>query len=473
MQRQIKITVILVILLAFGVTSLAQATPRATTSLIEISASASDETSPAAAYSTASNTYLVAYEYDDHVRMRMFDSRGTPLAQTILDFGAGTFWPAVAYNDLHDLYGLTYISSFTNYYSVIMCWVSGSTQTVIHCDEIYQGTPGVVLMSPSIAFNNNDSNDDFMIVWQEGNLGDWSIYGHRTTPTSPYSGVGSRIEIALTTLTPIKDEAFSAPDVTYNLNMNEYLVVFDYWTNDSSHTTGSDILGRRIFNNGSGPASLPYIPIDAGECDQTRPAIATYRLTTNRPYIVIYQDDYISSNTCDTETNIGGMYLDNNGNSTLIYFSVSATSQTREAHPDITASEALGAYIITWTKNSGTNLDVFLRHVDPNTGIADTPQLISGAAANARGNEDLPVVAGGWPTTLVAWHEDGWGGGAGDVIGWLEASAFDQLEGRVFEGPVGDISQPIAGVQLSLYCSASSGDPGTQIDTTTTNASGW
>jgi len=65
-------------------------------------------------------------------------------------------------------------------------------------------------------------------------------------------------------------------------------------------------------------------------------------------------------------------------------------------------------------------MDIYLRYLDPSSGLTDQPQLISGAAANARGNEDLPVVAGGAPITLVAWHEDGWGGGLGDVIGWID-----------------------------------------------------
>jgi hypothetical protein len=39
---------------------------------------------------------------------------------------------------------------------------------------------------------------------------------------------------------------------------------------------------------------------------------------------------------------------------------------------------------------------------------------------NARGDEDYPVVAGGWPQAMVAWHEDGWGGGGSyDLIARL------------------------------------------------------
>ena len=430
MLIRMKNVIILVILFMLSITSFAHAGPPPPKPLIEISASSSNETVPAIAYSTESRTYLVAYENDDHVQVRMYNAFGDPLTQTSYDFGVGTYWPAVAYNNLHDLYGLTFVSDFATYSSIVMCWINGNTQNVITCDEIYQGAFGESILLPSIAFNNNDSNDDFMIVWQEGNLGDWSIYGHRTTPTNPYTGVGSRIEIAVTTLvSPTVEEAFSEPDVTYNLNMNEYLVVFEYWTNASGHTTGSDILARRIYNNGDGPAPLPLIPVDISACSQTRPTVAAYRLNKNTPYFVAYQDDWNWDSfhdvlACDTETSIRGIYLEQDGTlpNPAAYINVSANYQIREAYPDITASEALGAYTITWAKDSGTNMDIYLRHIDPSSGLREAPILISGDEANVRGDESLPVVAGGAPSTMVAWHEFGWGTGTGDVIGWIDAN---------------------------------------------------
>jgi hypothetical protein len=299
-----------------------------------------------------------------------------------------------------------------------MCWINGNTQNVVTCEIIYDGAPGLDLRTPSIAFNNNDTNDDFLIVWQSGTPGDWSIYGHRTTPTDPYEPVGSRIDIAVTSLTPAEEEAFSEPDVTYNLNMNEYLVAFDYWTSHPGHVSGMDILARRIRNDGSGPAPLPFIDVDTTECNQSLPTVAAYRLNTTTPYFIAYQDD-LNMGGCDTETSIRGIYLAQDGNlpDPATYINVSATYQTREAHPDITASEALGAYTIAWSKDSGENMDIYLRHIDPSSGLTDSPQLISGSTPNARDDELLPVVAASATTTFVAWQEFGWGTGTADVIG--------------------------------------------------------
>ncbi len=428
MRKRLMGSVLMVVIFVVGAFSLASAAPNLNMPLFEISASGSaDEMQPAVAHSTASDTFLVAYEYDDHVRLRMYDSTGTPLTQTVLDFGIGTYWPALAYNDLHDEYGLTYVSEYPSYYSIMMCWVKGNAQELVDdpdpCVEVYQAPVGDILMTPAIAFNNNDTNDDFLIVWQQGNLGDWSIYGHRVTPTYPYDIPfgATRITIAETTLAPGGDESFSAPDVTYNLNMNEYLVVFEYSTSDPAHSTGSDILGRRIFNGGGGPAPLPYLQIDTSVCQQYNPTIAAYRLNTTTPYFVAYEDDF-NKPTCDSVTSIRGIYLEQDGSlpPSPVYINISATYQTREANPDIIASESLGRYLVTWTKYSGSNMDIYARYLDPSSGLLGLPTLISGDSMNARGEEDYPVVAGGWPRALFVWHEDGWaGGGSSDVIGRL------------------------------------------------------
>ncbi len=278
MKRRLGVSILVALLLTVIAFSISSAAPAVTSRWVEVAASHSSEGRPAVAYSPASGTYLVVYEHDDHVRLRMYDSVGVPLTNTILDFGAGTYSPVVAYNSLHDLYGVALIADYSTHYSVNMYWVTGDAQELVDPAagiQAYAAPSGDILMNPAIAFNNNDANDDFLIVWQQGNLGDWSIYGQRVTPTAPFSTVGARIDIALTTLTPAEDESFSAPDVAYNLNMNEYLVVFEYWTSDSAHTTATDILGRRIHNDGSGPGLS--LVIDDGSCSQTSPTIAAYR----------------------------------------------------------------------------------------------------------------------------------------------------------------------------------------------------
>ena len=416
MRRRILKSTFIGILLTFLVVSLGYAEPPTPTSLIEISATANEEMLPAVAHSSISNTYLVAYEDANQIKLRLYDSTGNPLFPSPYNLGPNFYWPSVAYNSLHDQFGVAFVY---DHQDIVMCWLSADNQMPISCDTIYTQS-GDTLMSTAIAFNNNDSNDDFMIVWQQGTLGDWSVYGHRATPTNPYDPIGSRIEIAKTTLTPGEDEGFMAPDITYNLNMNEYLVVFEHW--HATTTTGSDIYARRIHNDGTpGPAPLPYILIDTGDCDQTQPTVAAYRLNATNPYFVAYQDDW-NIPVCDTETSIRGIYLEQDGSlppSPAHFLNVSATYQTREAHPDISVSESLGSYVVTWTKYSGTNMDIYARYLDVNlvTLITSPPTLISGTAQNARNDETYPAIAAGTTGAMIAWQEDGWGTGTSDIIG--------------------------------------------------------
>jgi len=47
------------------------------------------------------------------------------------------------------------------------------------------------------------------------------------------------------------------------------------------------------------------------------------------------------------------------------------------------------------------------------------------------------------------------------------------LSGRVYQGEVFDETTPLPGVSMGLYCSNNEGELGTQIDTTTTDSTGW
>ncbi|HEY65244.1 MAG TPA: DUF11 domain-containing protein [Caldilineae bacterium] len=55
----------------------------------------------------------------------------------------------------------------------------------------------------------------------------------------------------------------------------------------------------------------------------------------------------------------------------------------------------------------------------------------------------------------------------------IVAPAQYVLQGRVYEGNVGDESTPIQGVTVSLYCSNNAGEQGTVLDSTITDATGW
>jgi hypothetical protein len=91
---------------------------------------------------------------------------------------------------------------------------------------------------------------------------------------------GGRIPISMTS------DSHQEPDVAYNLNMNEYFVVYN-----RPSTVGGDVnvYGRRITWDG---AYLSEIPIDTSGNDQFDPAVAAYRLNRTTPYLVVFSDQW-------------------------------------------------------------------------------------------------------------------------------------------------------------------------------------
>lgn len=425
MPNRFKISLSIVVLLIAGMFSLASAAAPPNTGFIPVAESPDNEQLPAAAYSTASGTYLVAYQYYDgsdyHVAIRMYDSLGNPLYPGPLDLGVGHRFPAVAYNSLHNVFG---VATAKNDAEIVMHWIAGNDQILLPgSSALSVHTSGDTVMTPAIAFNSNDTHDDFLIVWQEGVLGDWSLFGHRVTPASPFTATGSLITIAQTTKPPAHEESFSAPDVAYDPGSDHYLVVYDYSTSDTgTHPTDADIRGRIIHNDGTGPG--PELIIDSTACHQYNPTVAAYGPNPTSPFFVAYED-YWNSPGCETEPSIRGIHLKQDG--TLLvsprYVNISATINTWEARPDIIASDTLNTYIVTWNKGSGSNWDIYagyLRTTAPahsSDQVMGPPVLISGDLPNERMDEDYPVVAGGWPTTFIIWHENGWSGGPDDVVG--------------------------------------------------------
>jgi len=115
-------------------------------------------------------------------------------------------------------------------------------------------------------------------------------------------------------------------------------------------------------------------------------------------------------------------------------------------------------------------------------------------------NGDIDSVFGSYKSWYIPWYVQTWindpssnngvlllGPDSGDYYErWFESHDHNEnvpqleityhvpvLSGRVYEGDVGNETTPIAGVNLSLHCSNNAGVLGTQIDTTTTDATGW
>lgn len=94
---------------------------------------------------------------------------------------------------------------------------------------------------PAAAFNSQQS--EHLVVWEDHHWGwgsDWDIYARRVAADG--SAIGGSFAVAWATT-----NRCLAPDVCYNRDRDEYLVVYEYEYSASDH----DIYARRVGGNGS------------------------------------------------------------------------------------------------------------------------------------------------------------------------------------------------------------------------------
>lgn len=395
-----------------------------------------NENSPKIAYSADSDTYLVVYQESvntPHVYMRMYDSVGNPLSIAPYDFGLGTYAPEVVYNSLDDLFGvlLVYDNESNNTYDVMLYWVDGGSQSLADPGSYVElHSTGDPIYNTAIAYNNNPSQSPvyhgFMAVWEEGPLGNMSIHGRLAESKSPYTTKGAVWDIAVPANGNI---AYSQPDITYNLNMNEFLIVYVYENSDTNtHSTGADIYGRRFINTGVAQLSAEIL-IETWYCDQYRPTVAAYRLNQTLSYFIAYEDDWVTNDptvTCDSVPSIRGIYLEQDGTlpNPANYKNVRATLSVFEGYPDIVADERTGTYTIVYSRTENGYLEVNAQLIDATDETIfkiDQPTIVSRTTADADyASSYHPTVAVGNVTRFITWYVDNYAGtGFWEIVGRL------------------------------------------------------
>jgi hypothetical protein len=93
--------------------------------------------------------------------------------------------------------------------------------------------------SPAVAYDSTD--DEFLVVWQDGRSGVFGIYGQRLEAGGPKIGSNFRISRA--------PEDESGPAVAFSDTAHQYLVVWEDERNSADR--GRDIFGRRVAADGT------------------------------------------------------------------------------------------------------------------------------------------------------------------------------------------------------------------------------
>jgi hypothetical protein len=207
--------------------------------------------SPAVAYNSQDNQYLVVWEDD---RNGNWDIYGQVISTTGMLFG-GNFpiieiqgnqqSPDLAYNSQNNLYLVVWQDNRYGNWDIYGRRVLPTGR--LHGDFRISFSAGSEQI-PAMAYNSQDN--EYLVVWQDMRNGDEDIYGQRVGSDD------SLLDDECPISTVANDQEF--PDVTYNSQNNEYLAV---WQDERNGEDNDDIYGQRVGPTPTTPTRRLYLPI--------------------------------------------------------------------------------------------------------------------------------------------------------------------------------------------------------------------
>ncbi len=347
---------------------------------------------PAVAYNWKHREYLVVWHTKWSMGTR--DIRAARVSQhgqllstfTVYEHATkDSVQPAVDYDPVNDRYLVAWVfdalgnGSDMDLYGRFIPWDGPSASL----SEFAIATWATHQWTPKVAYGR--AVEEFLVVWNnEYQSGPLPMYisGRRVRANgSGFPGGSSDLTVSHATQNRIR------PDVTYNLQRNEYLVVYD---NDA------DILGTRLTgdlgHNFGGEFTV------AGWPDGERhPAVTACREADQ--YLVTWQSDQGTGNDA-----IYARFIDGAGALGNVHQIHDTTGPEQE--PDVACSEPGTQYLVTWQiEYTNLRFGIWGRLVQPDETMAPTFAIVQ-PGANA--DRTMAVAAGGQAQYIVAWeHQRG------------------------------------------------------------------
>jgi len=243
-------------------------------------------------------------------------------------------------------------------------------------------------LEPAVAYNTN--HDEYLVVWSNDRGGTWDIYAQRV------GGDGA----LLSHFTVFRDVGCKdwQPDVAYNPDQDEYLIVYTYEVSSSDY----DIWARLVKWNGAdlGDARYAEFPINQDSDKQWNPAVA-YSNQSNE-YLVVYEN-WWAGGTRD----IDARRVDSDGNALGQASGVNIATGAGQVRtfPDVAYNEARNEYLIVYNYTSGTYGDILGKVASANLGTLSGEKSICVDSYD----QDFPAVAAGPDEYLVVWEDGDWG----------------------------------------------------------------
>lgn len=368
-----------------------------------------DEALPAVAYNPVDREYLVVWQNmrpsaDDDIYAQRISEQGKILSWFFVAKGEK---PSLAYNPKNNTYLVVYQKYVSSDYDIYGQRVdfTGPLGPEFGIATYLNDTEH----SPAVAYNTHPNHDEFLVVWE--NIPPPAsiinkVRGQRVAGTAG-GGDGGFEKIGGTLAIADDNNYHYEPDLAYNLNMNEYMVVF---TRRLGSGGSYDVYSRRVTWNGNFPQTQPA-PIDSSGNDQYNPAVAAYRLNTATPYLVVFSDTWK-----DPASDVRGYLVDQDGLPVQL-INIAETKGQREYNPAIAQGENWGGYFVTWTQGPFGDHDIFGRQVS-DTGLRNSAFDVSGTASTSIVcNRQTSHIAVGTMAALAVWADPCGAVGGLDIVG--------------------------------------------------------
>jgi hypothetical protein len=263
---------------------------------------------------------------------------------------ADRYEPAVAYNYLHDEYLVVWTNVWPGGTADIYARRVSLTGEILSWFCITTGTES--RSWPALAYNG--TNDEYLVVWAyEASSMVYDIWGK----IIPWNGPGTNPEFQI--ISHPVDRSFWVPQVAWNSNHNEYLVIWNAVDTTTGFPPGTHnkIGGYRI--SASGTVYNPTSPIIVDSIDYPQQADLVYNATTDE-YLVVWVRFYAVTgyDIYGARVNWDGSVVD-----PPAHFLISGTN--KDEYDPAVATNGVDRYVVVWEfESSPTDHNVLATALD-------------------------------------------------------------------------------------------------------------
>ena len=407
MKKHTRLIIVLCLLAGFLAVSLpASVSGYFKSPYLVIAAYDDNKYSPAVAYNSLHDEYLVVWETDTSygyhkIYGRRISGNGTLLDSFIISSPTSTsatfncFNPAVVYDSINDQYLVVWAydtlgdGSDWDVFGRYLPW-SGPDPAKA---EFAIATDRISEYKPKVAFNT--VNGDTLLIWLEDGTPDHPVAGTLIHNNGTYtlldiaSGGGN-----------VRD----FPDVTFNSGLNQYLVAWDVFNSG----TGLDVHAVRIDSLG---AKVPPGEITIANSIKNEQHASVAACATANQFLVTYQQTRDGASDDD----IWGNFLSGNGTLGAQFFVAGTTAP--QGWPDATCNYTGDEYFIAWHDMYASpqfRYGIWGKWLRPDGSTNADFEIVAPSTYRDR---LYPAIASGRAKTLVVWvhgrenpnYQDIWG----------------------------------------------------------------